>query len=482
MKRRKYKYLLLGVDWVVVNLAFFAAMMVHYELPLTAESVARLSSGAVFLLFVAYSPVVMFILQSNQLYRLNVHLEIRGQLRRIVMCLVYASVGLAIAMFVSGEHWLADRGRFIVLLFLGFSIPLLAVERILIMRPLFSLLVKFRLSRRKVLVIGACGDGTRVLKVFGTNNAIGLSLVGFLDDQHPVGTDLFPGGGRVLGRIADVEQVVKETGADEILLCMEDLEESRYLNILDICARTSARIMVGSEQFSVITKHVYTENYGGIPVFGVMNSAPYFGAPILKRGGDVVVSLLAIGLLSPLLTLIALAVKFDSPGPVLFRQTRIGKNGKPFTFLKFRSMILGSDIDPNREKELAAFIKQERSESDGMTKIVDEKKVTRFGRFIRRTSLDELPQLFNVLKGDMSLVGPRPCLPYEWENYDEWHKRRLTVMPGCTGVWQVFGRSKVGFRDTVIIDLFYMQNMSFRLDVWLVLKTIPVMLFGTGGK
>jgi undecaprenyl-phosphate galactose phosphotransferase len=330
-------------------------------------------------------------------------------------------------------------------------------------------------------VIGACGDGSRVVEVFGTNNAVGLSLLGFLDDQHPVGAELFPGG-RILGRIEDVERVVNDSKADEILLCMEDLEETRYLNILDLCARTSARVMVGSEQFSVITKHVYTENYGGIPVFGVMNSAPYFGAPILKRVGDVVLSFVGLLVLSPLLTLIAIGVKLDSPGPVLFRQIRIGKNGRPFTFLKFRSMYMGSDNDPHREKKLAAFIKHGKSDAEGTTKIVDEKKVTRFGRFIRRTSLDELPQLFNVLRGEMSLVGPRPCLPYEWESYDEWHKRRLSVTPGCTGVWQVFGRSKVGFRDTVIIDLFYMHNMSFRLDLWLVLKTIPVMLFGSGGK
>ena len=151
----------------------------------------------------------MFILQSNQLYRLNVHLEVGGQLRRIVMCLVYASVGLAIAMFVSGEHWLADRGRFIVLLFLGFSVPLLSVERILIMRPLFSLLVKFRLSRRKVLVIGACGDGTKVLNVFGTNNAKACHSSVFWMTASG-GEDLFPGGARVLGRIADVERMVKD--------------------------------------------------------------------------------------------------------------------------------------------------------------------------------------------------------------------------------------------------------------------------------
>ncbi len=108
--------------------------------------------------------------------------------------------------------------------------------------------------------------------------------------------------------------------------------------------------------------------------------------------------------------------------------------------------------------------------------------MTKIGRFLRKTSLDELPQLFNVLKGDMSLVGPRPCLPYEWKHYEEWHKRRLSVTPGCTGMWQVLGRSQVGFQDMVVLDLFYSQNVSFHLDLWLLLKTIPVMVLGKGGK
>jgi lipopolysaccharide/colanic/teichoic acid biosynthesis glycosyltransferase len=115
-------------------------------------------------------------------------------------------------------------------------------------------------------------------------------------------------------------------------------------------------------------------------------------------------------------------------------------------------------------------------------KIVNESRVTRVGRFLRKSSLDELPQLFNVLKGDMSLVGPRPCLPYEWEHYEEWHKRRLSVMPGCTGMWQVTGRSVVGFQDMVVLDLYYIQNASILLDFGLLLKTLPVMLFGSGAK
>jgi lipopolysaccharide/colanic/teichoic acid biosynthesis glycosyltransferase len=163
-------------------------------------------------------------------------------------------------------------------------------------------------------------------------------------------------------------------------------------------------------------------------------------------------------------------------------QKRVGKNGRQFTFYKFRSMLVGSDGNERRKDKLRDFISEAESEEKGSTKIVDETRITRIGRFIRKTSIDELPQLLNVLKGDMSLVGPRPCLPYEWESYAGWHKRRLNVMPGCTGVWQVLGRSEVGFRDMVILDLFYAYNVSFHLDVWLVLKTIPVMLFGTGGK
>jgi lipopolysaccharide/colanic/teichoic acid biosynthesis glycosyltransferase len=165
----------------------------------------------------------------------------------------------------------------------------------------------------------------------------------------------------------------------------------------------------------------------------------------------------------------------------------VGRNGKTFDFFKFRSMKVESENADNRARELkyADLIKGKSvtlGDSKNPTKIVDEDRITNIGRFIRKTSLDELPQLFNVLRGDMSLVGPRPCLPYEWKHYEEWHKRRLSVTPGCTGMWQVVGRSKVGFQDMVILDLFYSQNASFHLDLWLLFKTIPVMVLGRGGK
>jgi lipopolysaccharide/colanic/teichoic acid biosynthesis glycosyltransferase len=173
-------------------------------------------------------------------------------------------------------------------------------------------------------------------------------------------------------------------------------------------------------------------------------------------------------------------IKITSQGPVLFNQTRIGKFGKPFQFYKFRSMRVSDGEDEERKKKMIEFIKE--TDSLQGSKVINDSRLTWIGKIIRKTSLDELPQLFNVIKGDMSLVGPRPCLPYEFEHYDEWQKRRLNVIPGCTGVWQVWGRSSVSFKDSVVLDLYYINNMSPWLDMQLIIQTIPAMFFLRGGK
>jgi lipopolysaccharide/colanic/teichoic acid biosynthesis glycosyltransferase len=144
-------------------------------------------------------------------------------------------------------------------------------------------------------------------------------------------------------------------------------------------------------------------------------------------------------------------------------------------------MFVNGGEDEERKKMMIDFMKEGKTQ-DSSTKVINAKRVTRVGRIIRKTSLDELPQLFNVLKGDMSLVGPRPCLPYEYENYANWQKRRVGVLPGCTGVWQVTGRSSVSFKDSIVLDLYYINNMSPWLDVQILIKTIPVMFFARGGK
>lgn len=202
-----------------------------------------------------------------------------------------------------------------------------------------------------------------------------------------------------------------------------------------------------------------------------------------KRLLDIVFSLAVIVLGFPFFLLIAAFIKLTSEGPVLYVQERIGKDRQPFRFYKFRTMIVDSN-DATHRSFAESFIKGTmRDENDGqpLFKLKSDPRITSIGKFLRRTSLDELPQFYNVLKGDMTLVGPRPPLTYELDCYKEWHKGRLAVKPGLTGLWQVSGRSTVPFDEMVMLDLYYIENWSLLLDLKIMLRTIPVMLFGLGG-
>ncbi len=206
----------------------------------------------------------------------------------------------------------------------------------------------------------------------------------------------------------------------------------------------------------------------------------------IKRCVDIVGALTALLLFSPFMLVTAIAVAVTSPGPVIFRQTRLGRRGTPFVFYKFRSMRANSDDRIHREyvADLIRGNHKDINQGDDerpLYKLSADPRVTPVGRFIRRTSLDELPQLFNVLKGDMSLVGPRPPLPYEAEKYQSWHLRRvLEVRPGITGLWQVEGRSTTSFDDMVRLDLRYIRHRSFWLDAKILLKTVRVFFGGSG--
>lgn len=206
-------------------------------------------------------------------------------------------------------------------------------------------------------------------------------------------------------------------------------------------------------------------------------------ASFAKRSIDIIGSIVGVVALSPVFVIIAAAVKFTSRGPVLFRQTRIGKNGLPFTFLKFRSMYDHADFTVHREYVQGFIAGHGAAHIAGdheVYKLVDDSRVTPLGRLLRRSSLDELPQLINVLKGEMSLIGPRPPMSYEVDHYQAWHSRRLLVKPGITGLWQVSGRCRTTFDDMVRLDLRYVRDWSLRLDLTILLRTPRAVLSGDG--
>jgi exopolysaccharide biosynthesis polyprenyl glycosylphosphotransferase len=192
-----------------------------------------------------------------------------------------------------------------------------------------------------------------------------------------------------------------------------------------------------------------------------------------KRLLDFVVSVAALVIVLPFVPFIALAIRFDSPGPLLYRSVRLGRNGRPFVFYKFRSMVVGAH-------ESARYVRHLNEIEGPVFKSARDPRVTRVGRFLRRTSIDELPQLWNVLRGDMTLVGPRPPIPEEAEAYEPWQRLRLEVKPGLTCLWQVSGRSKLGFAEWMRLDIQYIQTMSLRSDLKILLRTIPAVLSREG--
>jgi exopolysaccharide biosynthesis polyprenyl glycosylphosphotransferase len=195
----------------------------------------------------------------------------------------------------------------------------------------------------------------------------------------------------------------------------------------------------------------------------------------IKRATDIVVSATALVLLSPLLVAVAIAVKLTSPGPVLFRQERVGLHGRAFKMLKFRSMVADAE---RRKAELEAFNEQ----SGPVFKMHSDPRVTGVGRFIRKFSIDELPQIVNVLRGDMAIVGPRPPIPSEVARYEAWQRRRLSVRPGLTCVWQVSGRNRVSFQTWMLLDLRYIDHWNLLQDLSIVWRTVPVVLTGRGAS
>jgi exopolysaccharide biosynthesis polyprenyl glycosylphosphotransferase len=324
----------------------------------------------------------------------------------------------------------------------------------------------------RLLIVGAGEVGRRLMRNIVAQPELGYQVIGFVDDDPDKNkTDI--GRFKALGGIDNLPRVVQEKAIDEVIVTLPWMHHRKILGIMRQCEREQVRARIVPDLFQLALSRVDIEDLGGIPIIGVKEVSITGWNLAFKRASDIVLSLAALILLSPLTLLISVAIKLDSPGPILFKQVRVGKGGRRFVFHKFRSMRQGAE---GERRQLAA-----RDEVMGATfKIRHDPRCTRVGRFLRRTSLDELPQFYNVLRGEMSLVGPRPAIPSEVEQYQEWHRRRLEVPPGITGLWQVSGRSQLTFDEMCLLDIYYLENWSPLLDLKIALKTIPAVLAGRG--
>ena len=329
------------------------------------------------------------------------------------------------------------------------------------------------IGRERVLVIGGTGLGRQVMDGIVAQTFLGYSLIGYLEDRDPEPNERRDGHFRHLGAVQDLEAIVRESAIELVIIALPFWQHHRLPEMVRICRAARIDFRVVPDLFELSYDRVNVASLSGIPLIGLKELSLKGGNLVLKRAIDLTLIVLSAPVVLPLAGLLALLIKLDSPGPAIFKQIRIGKGGEPFTTYKFRTMVADAE---QRKAELAQL-----NEADGpIFKIRNDPRQTRIGRFLRRSSLDELPQLWNILRNEMSLVGPRPQLPEEVAHYDEWHNRRMEVNPGLTGLWQVLGRSDTSFDDMVRLDIYYAENWSPLMDLRILLETIPAVLSGKG--
>lgn len=473
-----YKYFFGVADVFVLFISFvFSVFVLRRDKNISLIDFINLSQPILIILFIL-SLIFLFIFQFNNLYRLNVILNRAAHITGIVKALYYGALNIVLISFLIKSSNIVDS-RLIIFSFVLIVLPVLYIVRVELLRAIFVKL-KNEQFKRNVIIIGDGKAGKILATKLMFENPIGIEIKGFVDDDYEINTEIVSGK-RVLGHIESIQRIIIENDIDELLIAIDDEDVEKLLIVLDKCKTLNVNIRLTSELFNIVSKKVVTEKYAEVPVIDVSTHYNNNLTLFLKRSFDIIASVAGIIILSPLFITLTLLVRLTSKGPIFFQQTRIGKDGKHFKFYKFRSMYVSNDNDAERQKLMIEFMKKGKQQGSD-TKIINNKRITPIGGFIRKTSLDELPQLFNVIKGDMSLVGPRPCLPYEYENYDEWQKRRVSVIPGCTGVWQVWGRSSVSFRDSVVLDLYYINNMSPWFDLQIILQTIPAVFFLRGAK
>lgn len=343
-----------------------------------------------------------------------------------------------------------------------------------------GLLVEYRrwrwtrgIGREHVLVVGGTGLGREIMESIVAQPFLGYELVGYLDDRPPPVQERRDGHFRHLGNVQELPMLTRLLSVDQVILALPFWEHRRLPDLVAACREAGVEFRVAPDLYELSFDRAEVRSLGSVPLIGLKEVSLKGWKMAVKRIVDLALIVVTAPFLLLITAAIALAIKYDSPGPIIFRQKRVGKDQQLFTAYKFRTMTVDAE---ERKSELREF-----NEADGpMFKMRNDPRTTRVGRILRRTSMDELPQLWNVLRGEMSLVGPRPPTLDEVAQYEEWHKRRLEVVPGLTGLWQVLGRSDTSFDEMVRLDIYYTENWSPAMDARILLQTIPVVLSGKG--
>lgn len=450
--------LLLG-DLSLIALALFMASWLrpHLEIGKTLPAAEAWLSWSIYGLAVVVWATGFLLID---VYNLQKNLRVIDELQRLIAAHAATSLAFAGTLYFSYR----DTSRLQVLSFALISFGLMVAYR-LCLRFMLRLFGHKRYGTRRVLIVGAGSVGREAAQMVIDHAWTGLQLAGFVDDNPAIDIVGLP----YFGPLDQTPHIVQQQNINEVIFALPREAHTKFANLVAALQALKVNIRVVPDFFDLVFLRSVIEDFGGMPLVTLREPALDPLQRLLKRSFDLLISVMGLILASPFMAAITLLIKYDSPGPVIFKQQRVGENGKIFNMYKFRTMV-------HQAEATQSDLNQITLEGQLLHKFYDDPRVTPFGRFLRRTSLDELPQLFNVLSGEMSLVGPRPELPWLVDRYEPWQRKRFEVPQGLTGWWQVNGRADKPMHLHTDEDLYYIKNYSLWFDIQILWRTIKAVL------
>jgi exopolysaccharide biosynthesis polyprenyl glycosylphosphotransferase len=444
----------------------------------------RFAPYGALLLFIL--PIRVLVLKYYDLYRLRGEFSFVEDGVRVFKATAIGSLLIVAAAFLyrGGFQYRAfsyARGVFV----LDFLLALVAFGSVrLIVRSAQTFARRREVNLIPTLVVGRGPEAALCIREMRERPALGYRVIGVvengvIDADVPLTFEGVP----VVSDIKGLPDAIRESRANEVIITDPRVSGDALFDVMmSVGRRRGVEFRIAPSLFNCLPRKTEIDQIGALPMIRLFREPLSSAARIAKRASDIIIAGIALLLLAPLWLIVALLIKLDSRGPIFYKQERVGMDGRIFLFYKFRTMRVNSDDATHREyqrKYIAGSPDTNLGDDQRPAyKLLTDTRITRVGRILRRLSLDELPQLLNVLRGDMSVVGPRPPIPYEVEAYELWHRKRLDMKPGLTGLWQVSGRNRLTFDEMVRIDLFYIENWSLLLDLKIILRTLPVMLRG----
>lgn len=463
---------LLSADIIGLVVAFVATALTFGA---SGQSPGSLSQHGEILLFAVTLPLWPFVAKLYGLYDSDEERTDHSTADDVARIIHVVTVGVWLLASGSWLTSIAEPEIPKLTFFWAMTISLMVAGR-------FTARVICRRSRiyvQRTLIVGADSVGLMIARKLEAHPEYRIQVVGVADDRNP--TEIAPDLDlRILGNLKSLPEIVERERIDRVIISFSAADPAATLDFVRELRKHDVQVDIVPRLYPMITPQIGVHSVEGLPLIGLRPFRLGASSLMVKRIADIAIASAALVLLSPLLIVIALAIKADSEGPVFFRQVRMGRGDQTFRIIKFRTMV--KDADKLKAELDHLNIYGQGPEGSPMFKVIDDPRVTRVGRILRRHFIDEIPQLFNVVGGTMSLVGPRPLILTEDSHVLDWARRRLDLRPGMTGLWQVLGRNSISFDEMIALDYTYVTSWTLGGDLRIIARTIPLIIGGAGGR